>query len=173
MTQLASAFLFVSLLQASASAQVIIEEARLSMSLPNDSWSFIEREVHGSTIVYTYKREPIMDSAGRWIDPHISFLIEPVGPDADVVMYSFQKRSAVPFDVVSMFSHEDGTILFKNGIGYRGKYMDRGLEHRIYVVHGIHNEMGITLIMDTTEEIADIVAPEFLQSLATLDAVPR
>lgn len=173
MKQLVSVFLLIALPQASASAQEIIEEARLSMSLPNEHWKFTEREMHGSTIVYTYKRDFIADSAGRRIDPQISFLIEPVGPDADVVMYSMQKRSAVPFQVVGMFSHEDGTIKFKNGIGYRGTYTDRGLEHRIYVVHGIHNEMGITLIMDTTEEIAHIVAPEFLQCLATLDAMPR
>ncbi len=150
-------------------AQEIILEAKLQFELPNDHWKFIERQTHENTIVYTYKRDFIIDSEGREINPQISFLIEPVDSALDVVNYSIYKRSQVPFDVVSMFSHEDGTMKFKYGVGYQGKYTDRGLEHRIYVVHGIYNMMGITLIMDTTEEIAGTVGPEFLKCLATFD----
>ena len=153
----------------SVQAQEFIEEAELQFELPNDHWKFVERQTHENTTVYTYKRDFILDSAGRKIDPQISFLIEPVDSTLDVVSYSFYKRTKVQFDVVSMFSHEDGTMKFKYGVGYQGKYIDRGLEHRIYLVHGIYNNMGITLIMDTTEEIADIVAPEFLKCLATFD----
>ena len=157
------------LIHIGAQAQEVIEEAKLQFELPNDHWNFIERQTHESTIVYTYKRDFILDSAGRKIDPQITFLIEPVDSTLDVVSYSMYKRTKVSFDVVSMFSHEDGTMKFKYGVGYEGKYIDRGLEHRIYIVHGIYNKMGITLIMDTTEEIADTVAPEFLKCLATFD----
>lgn len=162
-------FFAIFVTQFSLYAQEVIGEAKLQFELPNEHWKFIEQQMHGNTIVYTYKRDPITDSAGRKIDPQISFLIEPVDSTTDVIQYSIYKRSKVPFDIISMFSHEDGTIKFKNGVGYQGKYVDRGLEHRIYLVHGIHNSMGITLIMDTTEEIAEIVAPEFLKCLATLD----
>jgi len=152
-------------------AQEVIDEAKLQFELPNDHWNFTERQTYESTIVYTYKRDFILDSAGRKIDPQISFVIEPVDSTLDIVSYSMYKRTNVPFDVVSMFSHEDGTMKFEYGVGYQGKYFDRGLEHRIYLVHGIYNKMGITLIMDTTEEIAEIVAPEFLKCLKTFDTI--
>ena len=160
---------FFMLTSFSSKAQEVIEEAKLKFELPNKHWSFIERQTHENTIVYTYKRDYVVDSEGRKIDPQISFLIEPVDSAMDVVNYSIYKRAKVPFEVVSMFSHEDGTTKFMYGIGYQGKYEDRGLEHRIYLVHGIYNSMGITLIMDTTEEVADTVAPEFLKTLGTLD----
>ncbi len=151
------------------SQEVIIEEAKLKMELPNEHWNFMGKQTQNSVTVYTWRRDYILDSAGRKIDPQISFILEPVDSTMDIVQFSWIKRTKVPFDVVSMFSHEDGTIKFKNGIGYRGTYEDRGLVHRIYLVHGIRNGMGITLVMDTTEELAEIVAPEFLKSLSTLD----
>ncbi|PJX22779.1 hypothetical protein CAP47_07065 [Psychroflexus sp. S27] len=146
-----------------------IEEAKLKFKLPNIHWRFTERKTHKDKIIYTYKRDVILDSAGREIDPQITFIIEPVGSNADVIQYSIVKRMATPFDLVDMFTHEDGYMKFKNGVGYQGKYFDRGLEHRIYIVHGINNKMGITLVMDTTEEVSDIVAPEFQKCLSTLD----
>ncbi len=164
-----STILLLILFNFATSAQEHIKEADLIFKLPNKHWKFKERQEQGTKVVYTYKRDFILDSAGRQIDPQISFILEPVDSSMDVISYSFQKRSQVPFDVVSMFSHEDGTMKFKNGIGYRGKYNDRGLEHRIYIVHGIYKSMGIMLIMDTTEEIAETVAPEFLKFLSTFD----
>jgi hypothetical protein len=152
-------------------AQESIKEARIQFELPNEHWKFIERQEHENTILYTYKRDYILDSENRKIDPQISFILEPVDSTIDVILYSAYKRSKIPFDVVKVFSHEDGTMKFAYGVGYQGKYEDRGLLHRIYLVHGIYNFMGITLIMDTTEEIADIVAPEFLKSLATFDVI--
>ena len=152
-------------------AQEIVEEAKLQFELPNEHWRFIERKDHGHALVYTYKRDFILDSVGRKIDSQISFLIESVDSTADVVLYSIYKRSKTPFEVVSMFSHEDGTMKFKYGVGYQGKYFDSGLQHRIYVVYGIYNTMGITMVMDTTEEIAEIVGPEFLKTLKTFDTI--
>ena len=98
------------LIHIGAQAQEVIEEAKLQFELPNDHWNFIERQTHESTIVYTYKRDFILDSAGRKIDPQITFLIEPVDSTLDVVSYSMYKRTKVSFEVVSMFSHEDGTM---------------------------------------------------------------
>ena len=163
--------LFLLATQFKLNAQETINEAKLEFELPNEHWNFTVRQVHGNKIVYTYKRDFILDSSNRKIDPQISFIIEPVDSTIDIIQYSIFQRSKVPFKVVKVFNHEDGTMKFKYGIGYQGKYEDRGLEHRIYVVHGIYNSMGITLIMDTTEEIADIVAPEFLKCLATFDTM--
>jgi hypothetical protein len=163
--------LFLLVTQLKLSAQEMIDEAKLEFELPNEHWSFTVRQVHGNTIVYTYKRDFILDSSNRKIVPQISFIIEPVDSTIDIIQYSILKRSKVPFEVIKMFSHKDGTMKFQYGVGYQGKYEDRELEHRIYVVHGIYNSMGITLIMDTTEEIADIVTPEFLKCLATFDTM--
>jgi len=149
----------------------VIDEAKIQFELPNEHWRFIEKQNAQKLIIYTYRRDFIIDSSGRKIDPQISFVIEPVDSSLSVIEYSINQRTKMPFDVVSMFNYEDGTMKFQYGVGYQGKYFDRGLEHRIYVVHGIYNTMGITLIMDTTEELAEIVAPEFLQALATFDVI--
>lgn len=152
-------------------SKIIIEEAKIKFALPNTYWSFKEKVNNDSFTVYTYIRDYIVDSAGRKIDSQISIILEPITVDISPIEYSIQKRIELPFDVVNVFSHEDGSMQFEYGVGFQGKYEDRGIEHRIYIVHGIHNNMGIVLIMDTTEELSDIVAPEFLKTLKTLAIV--
>ena len=159
------------LITVSVFSQEVINEAKIQFELPNKHWKFIEKQNANKLIIYTYRRDFIVDSSGRKIDPQISFLIEPVDSTLSVVEYSIYQRDKGPFDVGSMFNYEDGTMKFQYGIGYQGKYVDRGLEHRIYVVHGIYNSMGITLIMDTSEELAEIVSPEFLKALSTFDVI--
>jgi|SRR5690625_2471921 len=154
----------------SISAQEVLEDAKVKFDLPNEHWKFAEKIDNKNVIIYTYKRDYIVDSMGRKIDPQISFILEPVDSSISVIQYSTIKRVKVPFEVVTMFTHEDGMMKFENGIGYQGKYVDQGLEHRIYLVHGINNNMGITVVMDTTEELAHIVAPEFLKSLRSFDS---
>ena len=144
------------------------DEAKVKMDLPNDSWSLADKR-SGSMTAYIFKRQPIEDSSGRQIIPNIAVLIEDVDKKTDAITYSASKRIKTPFEVSDVFTHEKGTLMFKNAIGYKGKYVDQGgLEHTVYVVHAINEKKGLQIICDVTTNILDKVEPEFLAALKSI-----
>jgi hypothetical protein len=142
-----------------------VPEAKVRFTLPNEHWQWHNRVEVNHRTVYTYKREPITDSAGRNIIPNIAIIVENAPDEKDVVAYSVQKRGDVPFDVTEMFMYQDGKIHFQNAVGYKGKYVEGGIEHTVFVVHALNSHMGIQLILDATSEIFRQIEPEFTRTL--------
>ena len=96
-------------------------------------------------------------------------MFDKIPKDMDVIHYSINCRMGVGFEVEKVFTHHDGIISLKNAVGYIGKYIDsQNIEHTIIVVHAIHKEMGVQIIMDTTTELFPIVENEFNKTLKTL-----
>ena len=145
-----------------------LKEAKIKIDLPNDSWFLANKqEINGLTIYY-FKRKPIEDSEGRQIIPNISVIIEDVDKNMDAITYSALKRSKVSFEVSEVFTHENGKINYENAIGYKGKYVDKGLDHTVYVIHGINGKKGLQFICDVTTNILDKVDGEFLTTLKSI-----
>ena len=138
----------------------VIPEAKIRIDLPNNSWHMTSKETNNGVTVYFFKRDPITDSLKRKIIPNIGIIVEKVDEKTDVVTWSVVKRANMPLEVDKMFIHGDGLITFKNAVGYKGRYTD-GLEHTIYVIHAINNNMGIQLIFDSTTSVFDQVDKEF------------
>jgi hypothetical protein len=87
----------------------------------------------------------------------------------DAVTYSALKRSKVNFEVLEVYTHEGGQIGFQNAIGYKGKYVDNGgLDHTIYIVHGVNGKKGFQFICDVTTNILDKVEDEFFMTLKSI-----
>ncbi len=150
-----------------------IHEAKISFELPSKDWHLVARQESGNMLIYFYKRAPITDSAGRNVIPNISFILEDVDEEMDVVTYSAMKRSNVPFEVQDVFTHNDKSrdLKFKNAVGYFGKYNDdAGLSHSVYVVHLINNGKGVQLICDITSELFQEYGSEFESVIRSLEA---
>ena len=146
-----------------------LKEAKLKIDLPNDSWSLTDKQDNNGMTVYIFKRQPIEDSEGRQIIPNIAVIIEEVDKKLDAVTFSALKRSKVNFEVAEVYTHEGGQIGLKNAVGYKGKYVDKGgLEHTIYVVHGINDRKGLQFICDVTTNVLAQVESEFLTTLKSI-----
>lgn len=146
-----------------------LKEAKIKMDLPNDSWSLADKKNERNMAVYIYKRQPIEDAEGRQIIPNIAVIIEDVEKDLDVIAYTALKRSKVSFEVLKVYTHHEGQIAYENAIGYKGKYTDKGgLDHTIYVLHGINGRKGFQLICDVTTNIHDKVEAEFFSTLKSI-----
>ena len=146
-----------------------LREAKIKIDLPNESWFLADRQENRGMTIYYFKREPIEDSEGRQIIPNMSVIVEGVSKDLDAVTYSLLKRSKANFEVLEVYTPDGGQIEFKNAVGYKGKYTDQGgLDHTIYVVHGINGKKGLQFICDVTTNILDQVESEFLVTLKSI-----
>lgn len=145
----------------------VFKEAHIKLNIPNSHWHLQPRQEKNGMIIYVFKRDPVLDSSNRNVIPNAAVIIEKIDPKTDVVTYSVNKRANGFFDVIQMFTHEDGTINYLNAVGYKGTYTD-ALSHTVYVVHAIHEDKGIQIILDTTTETFPAIDNEFLQILKTI-----
>jgi hypothetical protein len=137
------------------------------MDLSPSVWHLQPRQEKNGYIIYTFKRDPIVDSANRSIIPNVSIVIEKVEAKTDVVTYSVIKRASGSFDVDKMFIHGDGIIDFVNAVGYKGSYEDQ-MKHTVYVIHAINGDKGIQIILDTTTGTFPAIDPEFRRILKSI-----
>jgi hypothetical protein len=149
-------------------SQELIEEAKLSLKLPNEKWELKDKVDQNGMQVYFFKREPVKDSLGRDVIPTISVIVEDVNKNLDAVTYSVMKRGQVNFKVMEVFIHEDGLIDFKNAIGYKGKYTDKYGDHTLYVIHAINNNKGLQIIFDVLTVLFEDLDPEFKITLKSI-----
>jgi hypothetical protein len=147
----------------------VFKEANIKMDIPSSIYHLRPRQEQNGYIIYTFKRDPIQDSAGRSIIPNVAVVVENIDPKMDVVTYSVTKRGNGAFDVDKMFIHGDGIIDFVNAVGYKGTYTDQNdLKHTVYVIHAINGDKGIQIIMDTTAETFPSIDPEFRKILKSI-----
>jgi hypothetical protein len=145
----------------------LFKEARIKLSIPKSHWHLQPKQEKNGYIIYVFKRDPILDSSNRNIIPNAAVIIEKVDPKTDVVTYSVNKRANNGFSVMEMILPSEGRIDYANAVGYKGTYTDE-LSHTVYVVHAIHGDKGIQIILDTTTETFSSMDPEFLQILKSI-----
>jgi hypothetical protein len=149
-----------------ADSTYFFKEANIKIDVPSSVWHLQPRQEKNGYIIYSFKRDPIIDSSNRSIIPNIAVIIEKISPKTDVVTYSIDKRANMNINVEQMFLHDKGIINFINAIGYKGSYVDgNSLTHIVYVIHALNGDKGIQLILDTTSETFPLVNPDFLTVL--------
>ena len=149
-----------------ADSTYFFKEANIKINVPDSVWHMQPRQQRKGYIIYSFKRDPIIDSLNRSIIPNIAVIIEKISPKTDVVTYSINKRAKMNIKVTQTFIDGDGIINFINAVGYKGSYVDgNSLTHIVYVVHAINGDKGIQLILDTTSETFSLVNPDFLAVL--------
>ncbi len=145
----------------------LFREANIKLNIPNSRWHLQPKQVKNGFTIYLFKRDPVLDSSHRQIIPNAAVIIEKIPPKMDVVTYSVNKRAQSFFSVTKMFIHDDGTINYKNAVGYKGTYTDK-VDHTVYVVHAINGDKGLQIILDTTTETFAALEAEFLQILKSI-----
>ena len=153
-----------------------IEEANMSLQLPNNEWFLANYSDKGFT-QYTFKRNEITDLHGRIIVPAIMLYIEDaVNYEQDIIVYSLQKRLALSKMNIQLTDKilipdekEFPFSSFENAILLTGTYSDNGFDHIIYMLYIINEEdKGIQLYMDMTKDIADKYEKEFWTTLQSI-----
>jgi hypothetical protein len=144
---------------------------QVTFQLPNAEWTLADTmETESGLRVFSYKRTPILDKDSTSIIPNIAFLVEQVDTGTDIVVYSMQKRIAMPFEVDKVYSHDDSNAIIRHpyAIGYKGHYTQKGLEHTIYIVHLIDENWGVQIICDATSDVFPKCDSEFLKFLRSI-----
>src|SRR5215471_12378752 len=72
----------------------LFKEAKIKVNIPNSHWHLQPRQEQNGFIIYTFKRDPILDGSNRTIIPNVAVIIEKISPKTDVVTYSINKRAA-------------------------------------------------------------------------------
>ena len=166
--------------------QDTIKAANLIFERPNSKWFLKEiKDTNGWTI-YSYKREPIIDSEGRYVIPNISFMVEKI-PDTiniDVIKYSVYRRGLFPAKTIGMFTGEgensgpkyENTLSspkmqYKNTVGFIGVYKDGAGEHTVYLNFLLNKQNGVMVIMDMTSELFRKYQKEFNDGLWSIKGI--
>lgn len=160
-----------------------IKAAGLLFEKPNSKWFMNEIKDTNGWRIYVYKREPIIDSAGREIIPNIAFMVETVTDTVslDVVTYSVSRRGLFPAKTIGMFDWENGNadpkfkytlgfpkMKFKNAMGFIGIYKDWIGDHTVYLVFLLNKHKGVVVIMDMTTELFEKYKKEFDDGLLSI-----
>lgn len=115
-----------------------------------------------------YQHVPIKDAQGRDIEPVIALICESVPESSDVIMYSIAKRTQVGFNVNKLLTWQDGSLTYKNSVGFDGEYQKGAVLHKVLVAHMRHGTAGLQVICDSTDGVYDKVEKDmrdFLKSI--------
>jgi len=159
-------------------AQQLLPEANLSVRLPAAQWPALTREVVGDRILYYSKRQALADKANGPIIPNIAFTLEPVPTHVDLPTFSqalledlTNASASEPLRLMAeyRFGGADQLLPAPNMLGYKVSYLDKqSVSHIVYIVHLLHNGMGVQFIGDTTESVAGKVGPEMMQVIRSI-----
>lgn len=159
-------------------AQQLLPEANISVLLPAAQWPALTREVVGDRILYYSKRQAIVDKVNGSIIPNIAFALEPVPTHVDLLTFSqalledlTDASASEPLRLLAeyRFGGADHLLPAPNMLGYKVSYLDKhSVSHIVYIVHLLHNGMGVQFIGDTTESVSDKVAPEMMQAIRSI-----
>jgi hypothetical protein len=114
-----------------------------------------------------FECNPIKDAEGRNVRPVIAIICEQVSDSLDVIQYSIWKRTQIPLAVKKVITYRDGSLNYRNSVGYEGEYV-KGVVHKVFVAHMRHKQVGLQVICDSTDGVYDKVEADmrdFLRSI--------
>jgi hypothetical protein len=134
-------------------------------------WDLVQNGLDEKSNKYLlmFKHKPIKDAEGRDIEPVIALISESVPDSLDVIMYSIQKRTQVPFEVKKLITWQDGSFAYRNSVGYEGEYKKGAVLHKVFIGHLRHKGAGVQIICDSTDGAHDKVEADmrnFLRSIS-------
>jgi hypothetical protein len=159
--------------------RIVIPDWRFSFELPSEKWKLFEKQESKDSrtpTMYMYKREALLDSQSRNVEPVIGVIFETILRDIDVVVYSANRRrgwNLLKLKLEKGFTHEDGLIRLKRAIGWVAKYERAGVEHTVKIVYAKDGEIGLQVIMDVTTDLFSAVESEFDYTLKSLNFIPE
>jgi hypothetical protein len=115
-----------------------------------------------------YKHIPIKDAEGRYIEPVIAIICESVPDSSDVIMYSIAKRTQTAFNVSKLMTWQDGSLTYKNSVGFDGDYKKGSVIHKVLVAHMRHAAAGLQVICDSTDGVYDKVEKDMRDFLSSI-----
>ena len=129
-------------------------------------WNLDENSMQSSGKYWLqFKHSPIPDSLGREIEPVMAILIEKVIDSLDVVTYSMEKRTQIPYPlhVEEVLTYENSHFAFQNSVGYKGSYQREDVTHKVFIVHMRHAVVGVEIICDSTDGVYALVEQDMLR----------
>jgi len=152
----------------------LIKEANLTITLPNLSWNLTDNQ-KDETILYTFKRDPIVDRDSNNIIPAIMIYVDEARSyKNDLIMYSIWKQKpfiekGVKIDKILTWQDSDYPLSFKNSIIYKCHYTSNSIDHIFYMIHLLNKQkMGVQIYMDMTNSISDICEKEFVSVIKSI-----
>ena len=129
-------------------------------------WNLDENSMQSSGKYWLqFKHSPILDSLGREIQPVMAIIIEKVDDSLDVITYSIEKRTQIPypFHVEEVLTYENSHFAFQNTVGYKGSYKREDVTHKVFIVHMRHAAVGVEIICDSTDGVYALVEQDMLR----------
>jgi len=153
-----------------------VEKFPLRFDLPNDHWHLA---ASNPPVKYIFKRDPVTNADGRQIIPAIMILAEDASNfKQDVALFCSQRMQpfqdrGVKVPRLLIWQDKDYPVAIKNSILARGEYVDKDVDHIIYMIYVIdRHDKGIQVYLDMTKDIADQYEPEFLKTIRSLQLAP-
>ena len=84
-----------------------------------------------------------------------------------MIQYSIWKRTQIPLAVKKVITYRDGSLNYRNSVGYEGEYV-KGVVHKVFVAHMRQKQVGLQVICDLTDGVYDKVEADmrdFLRSI--------
>ena len=154
----------------------LTKDLPILIQLPNSEWNTVVKK---SPSIYIFKRNAIIDSAGRSIVPAIMVYFEdPTGIDKDVVIFTSKKMQpfldrGVKVPKILNWENKDYPLIPKNALFMRGEYTSNGLNHIIFMIYIIDkHEKAFQIYMDMTTELTAKYESEFWSTIHSINEKP-
>lgn len=115
-----------------------------------------------------FNRSPIKNPQGVLVAPVIAVVYEAISNDMDLVRYSVQVRTRVPFEVDKMFLPKDGGFTYANSLGYEGHLDQEGVKHTLLIAHMVYKNVGVQIVGDSTTDIFPQVESDMRQFMKSI-----
>jgi len=157
------------------SKEVVIKEAKLKFSLPNDNWSEHHVGHKKDVVYYHYHRKGVIDHKdGHTIVPEVMIVVEPVTGSTDLTYYSITKQkpyqSLKKFKVEKVFTRDDGMLKLDYAVGNKASYVDeKNMKHTFYFIHAIKDRKGIQVILSIPSDFFETYEEELTSVIRSLE----
>jgi hypothetical protein len=119
--------------------------------------------------VLMFKHKPIIDSKGRPVEPVIALVYEKT-QEKDVIAYSINALGQKPFKLkYELLGGYPDFSTSKYSVVFNVTYMREDIEHKIMLGYIVHNDIGIEIIGDSTEELYSQVENDIRKFLKSVN----
>jgi len=108
----------------------------------------------GNKGVLMFKREPILDSKKRPIEPIMAIIYERVPASIDVIEYSVSMLLTKPYQINrELLGGYPDHSSDMHAVVFKGEYVRDSVKHTVFLGYIVYEQIGIEIIADATEEV--------------------
>lgn len=172
-----SLFLLLSFLsfsfQPKANGPVLIKEASLLVSFPNDKWEEI-KEHRAPKPTYHFIRTGVTVSKEKPMYPEVVITVDQLKNYTDLTQYSLQKQKAFAslknYKVEKVFTDSDGMLKLQYAVGTKATYKDANdIKHTFYFIHALKQGTGVQVLIDIPSDLFDTYEEELTSIIRSLE----